>query len=152
MTDANQELHQIATTVFEEVGFLFPTAEPQPSESREDPLQAAISVSFSGAADGRLVLAAFGSLLPTLASNMLGEDEPPSHKQQEDALGEIANIICGNVLPKVLGKSNVFRLQAPQLIGADGLSARPGEECLAKAEVYLEEGFARLALFAGAKQ
>ncbi len=150
MKNPNQELYQTAATVFEEVGFLFIATEPENGKAGH--FEAAISVGFSGAAEGRLVLAAYGSILASLSANMLGEDDPPSPKQQEDALGEVTNIICGNVLPKIFNKNDTFRLCAPQTIPSDEFSTCFSKDCLAKAEVPLEEGVVRLALLAESKR
>ena len=34
-------------------------------------------------------------------------------EQQRDAMGEIANVICGNFLPEVFGRVQVFEISAP---------------------------------------
>ena len=36
---------------------------------------------------------------------------------QRDAVGELANVICGSVLPRIAGRRAVFRLGAPQWLG-----------------------------------
>jgi CheY-specific phosphatase CheX len=73
-----------------------------------------VAVAFAGEAHGGVVLQLSGGILPTMAGNMLGRDEPTSPDDQRDALGEAANVICGNVLPRVAGLAAVFALGVPQ--------------------------------------
>jgi hypothetical protein len=144
--DPNAELYRTAASTFEEVGFIFLQPEMN-DEHRSAELEAAIAVDFDGPSSGRLVLAARGGLLPTLAGNMLGEDGPTSVGQQHDALGEIANVVCGNVLPRVAGKASVFRIAAPRTMNAEELESCMRETCVAEVQLPLEEGRADLALF-----
>lgn len=41
-------------------------------------------------------------------------DRDPSERQLEDALGEVANVICGNLLPAIAGSTEIFRLDPPR--------------------------------------
>ena len=144
--DLNAELYRTAASTFEEVGFMFLLPEMN-DEQREAGLEAAIAVEFDGPASGRLILAAHGGLLPALAGNMLGQDEPTSVGQQRDALGEIANIVCGNMLPRITGTTNVFHIAGPIAIDAEELASCMREDCAAQVQLPLEEGRADLALF-----
>ena len=71
------------------------------------------AVSFAGPSRGALVLQLSGGILPALAGNMLGLEETPSSDEQRDALGETANVICGNLLPRIAGSTAVFALTPP---------------------------------------
>ena len=144
--DLNAELYKTAASTFEEVGFIFLLPEMN-DEQREAGLEAAVSVEFDGPSSGRLVLAAHGGLLPALAANMLGENEPPSMDQQHDALGEIANVVCGNLLPRIAGKASVFQITAPKAMDTEELASCMREACAAEVQLPLEEGRADLALF-----
>ncbi|HZS44594.1 MAG TPA: chemotaxis protein CheX [Blastocatellia bacterium] len=119
-------LLETATLTFEEMAFI--VLEPFDDGPEEiNPLVASTSVSFRGPFTGRLEVWASRDMLQTLASNMLGSEEIPPLLEQYDALGEITNIICGNMLPKIAGSSAVFYLQGPK-VGAehqdDGAAAR----------------------------
>ena len=107
---------------------------------------AAVSVGFRGPFEGRLVVRAFGGVLPTLAMNMLGEEEAPPAALQRDALGEVANVICGNLLPAIAGSREVFRLDAPVPEGPE--AAAPGAPLLSSAVLGLEDGRAEILLYA----
>jgi hypothetical protein len=90
------------------------------------------------------VLRVSSELLPQIANNMLGDDDLRPDYQQRDALGELANVICGNLLPQLGGPSAAFLLDAPQV----SLSEPPvAEQPAARACIALEDGCAELLLF-----
>jgi len=47
---------------------------------------------------------------------MLGDEYACTVEAQHDALGELGNVICGNVLPAVAGAAATFSLQPPRLV------------------------------------
>jgi len=81
---------------------------------RAAPVDVAMAVSFSGPLNGWLVLKATSHILPAIAENMLGSDIVDDPSVERDALGELANVICGNLLPLIGGAQAVFVLSAPQ--------------------------------------
>jgi chemotaxis protein CheY-P-specific phosphatase CheC len=128
-------LHQAAVTTFEQVVFLLPDTPPD-ERQRARPVIAFASIAFAGPATGMLLVRAGEGLLPTLAANMLGQDLD-SELLQLDALGEIANIICGQIFPH-LDTFRAFQQQPPQVgtIGADTVAA--AGEPHARVELGLE--------------
>lgn len=109
-----QSLSRATTATFEELALLFPEHDLSPEQAAA-PLDVAVSVEFRGPLRGRLVLRASSSILSAIAANMLGEDASRQAPLQRDALGEIANVICGNVLPVIAGAEAVFHLSAPHV-------------------------------------
>lgn len=108
-------LSRAATSTFEELALLFA------SESLSDAQEAAVAsttvrVRFRGPLTGALELRVSDVLLPQIAANMLGFMEQPPAQLQQDAMGELANVICGNVLPDVAGPAAVFDLDAPVIV------------------------------------
>lgn len=98
---------------FEQMGFLY--VEPDAGESDDEPVPSATArVSFDGPIHGCVRLTVPEAILPELAANMLGQDDAPTASLQRDALGEMANVICGNVVPVLGGPGAVFRLGRPQ--------------------------------------
>lgn len=110
ITDA---LTQAASLTFEELGFLFPTCEVVSPNTNAN-FNNSVIVNFHGDNHGKMVLNVSPELLPIIAENILGDDETHSKDIQLDALGEVANVICGNILPLVFGKSSVIRMDAPE--------------------------------------
>ena len=104
-----------STSTFESLALLFADVPPS-AEQAGAPLTQAVSVSFVGPSAGALVVAVSDGVAVALTANMLGLDPDAVHGDaalQRDALGELANVVCGNVLPLVAGRGAVFHLAAP---------------------------------------
>ena len=142
---ATTSLFQAATSTFESLALLFP--EPCSIEGAEFmPLAAAFSVTYHGAGNGRVVVGVTAGVLPALAENMLGS-AAPDQQMQRDALGELVNIVTGNVLPLINGAAAVFKLDAPTPAGDEPFRPRDGETQAAFTRLQMDEGEAILALF-----
>jgi hypothetical protein len=93
-----------------------------------------VSISFTGPLTGSLELiapAAFGALL---AANMLGCDpsDPDAVTRSTDAMKELMNITCGDLLPKIVdGPPRGFEMGLPHI---EPLEDRPGWEAHLAAE------------------
>lgn len=143
---ATTSLYQAATSTFESLALLFP--ESCSTEGAEFiPLAIAVDVTYRGAGNGRVVVGVTAGVLSALAENMLGAAAAPDPQVQRDALGELANVVTGNVLPMINGAAAVFRLDAPRPAGDDPFRAQDGEELLAFTRLQMDEGEALLALF-----
>ena len=134
------ELYKAATLTFEGLGFLLPTPEIDEQQLNAR-VEAAVSVDFEGPFSGKLLVRVCGGLLPIIAANMLGEEDAPSQSLQYDALREIANVICGNMLPGIAGSNHIFHVSAPEI--ADNIDLPP----VAEVQVGLGIGRADLLLF-----
>ena len=91
-------LYSTAILTFEDLGFLLPddgVSEEQGGAS----FRASARIHFRGPSEGYLCIRLYGGFLPELTANMLGEEEIPSEEGQADVLGELSNVICGNLLP-----------------------------------------------------
>jgi CheY-specific phosphatase CheX len=141
MTEKVKEiLYGVAEDIFEKLAFIFSFREEERGDMDYADAMAA-GVSFSGQFEGRLVMVVSTDMLPELAGNMLGLDdvEDTTPEQQQDALKELINVVCGNLLPEIAGKEIVFNVDAPRIIpdpSAVGRSATP----VAVARLALEEG------------
>ncbi len=140
-------LYRAAASTFEELGFMFPSGDLDPLQKYAS-VDAQGCVDFEGPYTGRLVVRMCGGVLPVLAANMMGELEPPEQRLQRDALGEIANIICGNLLPSLAGAKEVFQLKTPRPMSQDEPLPPVGSlKPTAEVQVGLEEGRADLLLY-----
>lgn len=139
-------LYQAAALTFEELSFAFTSSELDETQRTAQP-QAFVSISFSGPVSGTLVMVACGGILETLAANMLGKQEPPTPGEQRDALGEVANVICGNLLPGLAGPRAVFHLTAPQHAGAGNPVVAERASAAASVSIGVDEGRADLTLY-----
>lgn len=143
---ATTSLFRAATSTFESLALLFP--EPRSIDGAEFlPIEAAHCVTYHGDSEGRVVVGVTSGVLPALAENMLGSAAAPDLQLQRDALGELVNVVTGNVLPMINGATAVFRLDAPVPAGDEPFRAREGEVQAAFARLHMDEGEALLALF-----
>lgn len=141
-----QSLSRATIATFEELALLFPEVELS-DEQRSATFDAAVSVDFRGPLSGRLVVRASSAVLPIITANMMGEDQAQYQPLQRDALGEIANVICGNVLPLIAGAEVVFNLAAPIVHFGGEIPRRDGDEPSARMEVGVENGRAEVSLY-----
>jgi hypothetical protein len=112
MSDHTAALGEVTALTLETLCFFYPEAE-MTEEQEGAPVDGAMSVRFEGPLNGRVVVRFCGGLLPLLASNMLGDAYGDLHMQR-DALAEVANVICGNLMPLIGGAAAAFVLRAPQ--------------------------------------
>lgn len=138
--DIRSALAQAATSTFETLGFLF-AEEDLTEEQGRAALDAACRVRFRGPVSGALEIEVSGPVLGEFAGNMLGTEGAPPREMELAALGEVANVICGNVLPALAGTRAVFDLSAPET-STRPLLRRPVEGSVA--EVVLGVGGGRV--------
>ena len=116
-------LTDVVVGTLEKLAFMFavPLAGPAPEDTREF---ATVRVRFSGPLCGGMQLSLSRSVLAELAGNMLGVDDGSAlpADEQHDALRELINVICGNLLPMIGGGTAEFNIQTP-FIPAAGASA-----------------------------
>ena len=124
MNNLNELLGQVGGEVLESLAFLLPVESGPPSS---DAASMTAQVAFHGPFDGLVRVRVPRDMLAELASNMLGLEagEAASGEQQADALGELANVICGNLLPKVAGAEAVFDVAPAQVVPSDAAGREP---------------------------
>jgi hypothetical protein len=146
MNRLQTSLFKAGLRVFEDLGFMLPNEDLNPEQAGAE-FEAGVSIDFYGPQNGTLILQIHGGILPILAANMLGEDEPPPFPQQQDALKELANVICGNLLPLISGTEAVFDLGEPRIREAPFEMDPKQPEAAAQKAIGLENGNAILWLF-----
>ncbi len=141
MSDIKDTLRQLTVQTFEELAMLLPDADVSAAPAL------AVATAFSGPISGRLVIALFDdAVLRQLAENMLGSEVAPDSSMLADALGETANVLCGNLLPHLGGARDEYRIAAPVLI-ADVRSLAVLQQPLAACTIGLDAGRAEVYLF-----
>lgn len=121
-------LFQATDSTFENLGFILPTHEID-AHQQEAKWTASVHVDFHGPREGRILIHAYGNWLPFLTANMMGEQDAPSERLQRDAFGEIANIICGNILPNIGEPNSNYQLDAPSFLEAgEALACLPAPQ------------------------
>lgn len=143
MNPVESRLFETAATTLEQTCFLFLLPDAPEGEPPLD--EVAMYVDYDGPFRGRLAVSTGPEQNRVIASSMLGVRDPGAI-ERADALGEVANIIGGNILP-LLADQATFRMSSlgpcdPLDPGA-GL-AKPGH---ARVELFLEEGRVTVWLF-----
>jgi len=141
MNPLNDKLRQITLEAFESLCRLFP--EMEGNESAEAPYSEAVAVEFSGPVRGIFYLYFQSRLRRAVAEAML--ESAPTTQQEEDAMKEMANVICGNMLPYVVGPEPVFTLSPPR---RESLSEkRASTETTVSTQVIFPQGAAEMSVF-----
>ena len=148
-------LRSVAEESFASLAFMLPVDPDGPVETHPGPPIVA-SISFDGPMEGVLFLAVSTGIVPELASNMLGLDVaegPASPDQEQDALKELLNVICGNLLPEIAGREAIFNVDAPAIASESSLPETYGHhDPAAGASLCLDAGEARLVLFISSEE
>ncbi|MDM8522779.1 chemotaxis protein CheX [Desulfococcaceae bacterium HSG8] len=148
-------LYSVAEEVLEKLAFIFSFPEDERDQIDFDSAVAA-RVSFIGPFKGTLVMIVSTQALPELTGNMLGleNNEETTTEQQYDAVKELINVICGNLLPSIAGKETVFNVDPPEIVKYTDdvlkpFSAENGKpaEPASVARLDLDEGECDLFLF-----
>ena len=142
-------LSNIAIETLEKLAFLFAFPADGAETGQPGPGVAA-SVSFSGIFSGTLVIKVTFEILSELAANMLGvdEDDETTLDQQNDALKETLNVICGNLLPAIAGAQEVFNIGPPEIaIEGEPLKNSNQRRTTCNVKLDLEDGQCDLFLF-----
>jgi len=144
--DMVETLSQVAEETFESLAFILALPEDMGELPTGTPVVS--TVLFTGPCTGALSVAAPKEMLAELAENMLGEMDEPTEEQQSDAMRELVNVVCGNLLPRVRGNEAVFNVQRPSK-PKEGQVATSLGGCspVAVVEMQLEWGKTQLALF-----
>lgn len=140
-------LYSATASTFEALALLCPSAEIS-KEQRLVPLAGSVRVTFDGPLRGSLVLGVTEDVLGAAATNMLGRDDAPVPLLQRDAVCELANVICGSLLPQIAGRRALFRLGVPEWLDGEspGLPGDTGAP-MSETRVGLDEGRAEVALY-----
>jgi CheY-specific phosphatase CheX len=120
---SSSPLHTAASSTFEALAFLVPSADPTAAEQGA-PYAHAVSVAVLGPFSGRLELRVSADVARSVAENMLGADDADPMLVR-DALGELTNVVCGNLLPELAGRRAVFQLSAPRALALDAPRVLP---------------------------
>ena len=151
--ELDKALYRVAEEVLASLAFILPVPPEETSQQGDEQRSRtwAASVGFTGHANGSVMLVAWEETLPQLGANMLGLPEgapEATGDQQQDALMELANVICGNLLTAIWGPEAACTLSPPRLLGQDQCAqAACDHPPAATARLELFEGRIELALF-----
>ena len=116
MDQTNKILMDVFGNAAESFAYMF--AEPyEDAEAPPAPESALkVSMSFNGALAGEIVLLVPESLCPAIAANALGlePEDVEAASGARDALKELLNVTCGQLLTALAGEEPVFDLTVPE--------------------------------------
>ncbi|MBN1980159.1 MAG: chemotaxis protein CheX [Chitinivibrionales bacterium] len=119
-------VNEISCRILSETTYTF--LDPLQQEQRPD-LQlweaTGVGVDYHGVRSGHISLWADNNLKKIATSNMLGIEEgwTIEERKQNDALKEILNILCGNLITTIYGSTAVFELGLPVVLDRQQLIA-----------------------------
>jgi CheY-specific phosphatase CheX len=139
-------LEEASVSTFEDTCFMYQVPELNDVQKNLT-LEAAAEVKYRGDYTGSLLIETRGGLFSAIAANILSIDSP-SCLQKKDALGEIANIICGNVVTS-LGRSKLgYKIESPRSLKKDDLlKEKRQSKPLAEITMNFNEGRADIKFF-----
>jgi len=153
-TRHDQALTEVAGSTLEQLAFMF--GYPEEAGTPAPPFEEAVGgrVRFAGPWEGELWVLFARELLPEVAANMLGLDASETVEEHRmDALREVLNVVCGNLLPRIGGREAVFDIQRPEIVDAALAAARMRDpqplRPAAEAGLSLDEGWCRFLLLVG---
>jgi len=108
-------LGDVLARTLEEAAFVFAESTVAPPPHDDALVEARLA--YVGAHRGELALAAPASLAATFAANLLGEDEGGAETtgDDEDAVGEILNMVAGALVVELFGADAPTRLGVPRV-------------------------------------
>jgi hypothetical protein len=139
-------LEEASVSTFEDTCFMYQVPELNDVQKNLT-LEAAAEVKYRGDYTGSLLIETRGGLFSAIAANILSIDSP-SCLQKKDALGEIANIICGNVVTSLGRSKQGYKIESPRSLKKDELlkGKRQGKP-LAEITMNFNEGRADIKFF-----
>jgi hypothetical protein len=142
-------LWAVGEQTFESLAFML--LMPEEEGAASDEWGNVARVNFTGPFGGCLFVAISPGMLDPLGANMLGiepGEDPPEGVKLEDALKELLNVVCGNLLPAIAGAEDVFQIASPTMLEAPVLpEGMEGMEQRGRAELVLDSGRAELVLY-----
>ena len=117
MSEHQETLNDVFCDVCERLAFMFGELALDDEFPDVDSECAMASMNFTGPLKGRLTLAVPTEICPEIAANVLGLDPDDELVAQsaDDALRELLNVTCGNLLTALAGEEPVFDLSVPKV-------------------------------------
>ncbi len=114
-TEHKEIIARVFPDVLEKMAFMFAEPIEEDADLASEGEFVKAQMSFAGPFDGVVELIVPASLCPVMAENILGDFDPETPEKAYDALKEILNVTCGNVLTEIAGEKPVFDLTVPQV-------------------------------------
>jgi CheY-specific phosphatase CheX len=113
-TKISKALEEATISTFEDTCFMYAVPELKKIQNNLKS-EAASEVRYKGDYTGKLLVETSGGLFSAIAANILSNDNP-TPRQKKDALGEIANIICGNIVTCLGRGKHGYKIESPMFL------------------------------------
>ncbi len=113
---SSEQLARITMSILEEAAFIFAEPADPPPPFEGEVIEA--KVTLEGPCRGLLLLSAAPEFAINAAANLLGiePDEANNPAIGSDAIGELLNIISGQVIEGLIGSQQTCKLSVPQVL------------------------------------
>lgn len=115
-SERSEKISGVFVGIFEKLAFMFgdEVSKDEIPVPTGDLIEA--SMSFTGFRSGSLGLALPRDVCPVISANVLGidVDDDVAIERSLDALKEVLNVICGNLLTEIEGEEPIFDLTVPE--------------------------------------
>ncbi|MBI4719466.1 MAG: chemotaxis protein CheX [Planctomycetes bacterium] len=117
-------LTRIFSEVLANLAFLFPEPASEPAGAEGPWLESTIA--YEGTHRGMLKLVCTDAFAALLAENLLGapSGDTPLRGRMEDAIKELMNIVCGQLMTAAFGAQEMFNLGIPEIKAVAVLESR----------------------------
>ncbi len=115
--ETREKIDEIFCDVIEKMAFMFGESVPEDELPPAGSEFVRTEMTFSGATEGSIVMAVPAQMCAEVAANVLGVDidSDLAESRSCDALKELLNVTCGNILTALAGEEPVFDLHPPTL-------------------------------------
>jgi CheY-specific phosphatase CheX len=125
-----QSIINVFCRVMESLAFYFMDPVDSQLANMEDEIQTpylCVSMRFEGPHGGLFDLYIPKGMMQTISANMLGVDESDATaiSQQQDAVCELLNVICGQTITEIWGTNQIFDLRIPEIRSVDQQQIKP---------------------------
>jgi len=147
----NEIITKVAEETFGNLAFMLTMPQDEDTDYSQVAWGYGASVAFTGPFSGKLLISITSDMLGPMAENMLGMEpgeKPPEGVEIEDALIELLNVICGNLLPAIASNEVVFNIEGPEMLEDPNLPEIMQQHQFAGDSILLlDSGVAFLKLF-----
>lgn len=150
MSNLNNEIRRMTLEAFETMCFMFPVFDDETEGGvavASEWAQQAV-VRFDGDVNGGMIIRVCDGLRSALVENMLGFGEDVTEADRDGAVFELANIICGNIVPEVTAGKGVSYIQSPRTATNEEVSGNAFASCTKESvQVTLDEGLCEVIVY-----
>ncbi|MBF0473668.1 MAG: chemotaxis protein CheX [Nitrospirae bacterium] len=115
-SEDRETLLRLLEVVLEQLAFMFIEEAEKEDLIVKDGEYLHVSMNFSGFQHGKIEMALHGGMSKLVAANILGIDDEEMIKQSaNDAVKELLNIYCGQMLTTIFSSEDVFDLSVPEV-------------------------------------